>query len=79
VELTVYGSEDTVRWLRANEVTTIKADLTKQSAEGWPLLRQLNPVGAIPVTAVWRGEQEPPKILAGIYSTADLKAAIAGP
>jgi len=76
VELIVYGSEDTVKWLRSNGVTTIKADLTKQSAVGWPLLRQLNSVGAIPVTAVWRAGDEQPQILAGIYSSDDLKAAL---
>lgn len=76
VELTVFGSEETVKWLRSQGVTTIKADLTKQSAAGWPLLRSLNPVGAIPVTAVWRAGENQPQILAGIYSTNELKAAI---
>lgn len=78
VELTVFGNEETVRWLRRNGVTTIKADLTKQTAPGWPLLRSLNPVGAIPLTAVYLPGEAQPKILSGIYSSADLKAAVEG-
>ncbi|HRK29680.1 MAG TPA: cytochrome c biogenesis protein CcdA [Tepidisphaeraceae bacterium] len=76
IELTVFASEENVRWLRANRVTTIKADLTHQSAIGWPLLRQLNAVGAIPVTAVWRAGESEPQILAGIYSFKELRAAV---
>lgn len=76
VELTVYGDEDTVKWLRRNGVGTIKADLTKQAAPGWPLLRSLNPVGAIPLTAVYLPGQSQPRILSGIYSSDDLKRAL---
>lgn len=78
IELTVFGSEDTVKWLREHNVVAIKADLTHQSAEGWPLLRSLNPVGAIPLTAVWRPGESAPRILTGIYSSDDLKDAIGG-
>lgn len=76
VELTVFGNEETVAWLRRHEVVAIKADLTKQSADGWPLLRSLNPVGAIPLTAVWRPGENEPRILTGIYSASDLKTAV---
>jgi len=76
IELTVFGDEQTVKWLRQHGVTAIKADLTKQTAPGWTLLRKLNPVGAIPVTAVWMPGQTEPRILAGIYSSDELKAAL---
>jgi thiol:disulfide interchange protein len=78
VELTVFGDMETVKWLREHNVEPIKADLTKDNAEGWPLLTQVSPVGAIPITAVWRPGDEKPRVLSGIYSSEDLKKAIGG-
>jgi thiol:disulfide interchange protein len=54
----------------------IKADLTSRDAAGWPLLRSLHPVGAIPFTAVYPLRSEEPIKLVGIYSTDDLLAAL---
>ena len=76
VEAAVYGNEETVKYIRQRGIVPLKADLTDQSAPGWDLLRQLHPVGAIPFTAVYLPGDDQPRTLAGIYSRADLKAAI---
>jgi thiol:disulfide interchange protein len=78
VEATVFGNEETVRYLEQSGIVAIKADLTHQSAEGWGLLRSLNPVGAIPFTALYIPGEDAPRKLAGIYSTSDLMTALNG-
>jgi thiol:disulfide interchange protein DsbD len=77
VEITVFGDAETVAFLRQNKVVTIKADLTKQSASGWDLLRQLHPVGAIPFTVIYMPGEASPRALPGIYSSTDLRGALA--
>ena len=61
---------------RDDGVTLLKADLTKPDAVGWPLLKELNRIGAIPFTAVYLPGQDRPAKLAGIYGGDDLRAAL---
>lgn len=72
VEQTVFGTQASVDAWHEKGLTLIKADLTNPSAEGWGLLRELNPVGAIPFTAVYFPERDRPVKLSGIYGADDL-------
>jgi thiol:disulfide interchange protein DsbD len=72
IEATVYVDDRTVKEVKKDGVVMIKADLTDKSALGWPLLRSLHPVGAIPFTAVYLPGERDPRKLAGIYTTDDL-------
>ena len=76
VERTVYGSKAKMDAWQDRGVTLLKADLTDADAPGWPLLQQLNSVGAIPFTAVYLPGQEQPAKLSGIYSADDLRAVL---
>ena len=65
-----------VRTVKQKNVQMLKADLTSETAPGWEKLKEINAVAAIPFTAVYGpGASEPIK-LEGIYSAADLQAAI---
>ena len=64
--------------IKQRGVVMIKADLTDKTAPGWPLLRSLHPVGAIPFTAVYLPGASEPKKLAGIYTTNDLIQSLSG-
>ena len=73
VEQRVFGTQEQVDgWTEEAGLTLIKADLTKQDAAGWDLLKQLNPAGAIPFTAVYFPGSQAPRSLTGIYGTEDL-------
>jgi thiol:disulfide interchange protein DsbD len=72
IEATVYVDDRTVATVRDTGVVMLKADLTRRDAIGWPLLKDLFPVGAIPFTAVYLPGEAKPHTLAGIYSTQDL-------
>ena len=76
VEATVYTDERTVDAVERLGVVMLKADLTTKDAIGWPLLKELYPVGAIPFTAVYLPNEKNPRTLAGIYSTDDLLRAL---
>jgi thiol:disulfide interchange protein DsbD len=76
IEARVFGNGDYVSSLRSDGVRLLKADLTDGDADGWPLLRELNPAQAIPFTAVYLPGRAEPVKLSGIYSAADLDAAL---
>jgi hypothetical protein len=54
----------------------IKADVTDGDEPAIPLLGELNPAGAIPLTAIYAPGKPEPVLLNGIYSTEDLQRAI---
>ncbi|HEY1684506.1 MAG TPA: thioredoxin family protein [Tepidisphaeraceae bacterium] len=70
LEATVFTDKQVVHSLHDHNVLTLRADLSASDAPGWTLLRQLNPVGAIPLTVIY--EDGKPRQLAGLYSRSDL-------
>jgi thiol:disulfide interchange protein DsbD len=76
VETHTLHSPPIVQAVKRHDVQMLKADVTAEDAAGWTLLKAINPVAAIPFTAVYGpGTNEPIK-LEGIYSADDLRAAI---
>jgi thiol:disulfide interchange protein DsbD len=73
VEHLVFGSQEQMDAWRNRGLTLVKADLTKPDAPGWPLLRELHPVGSIPFTAVYLPGEQAPRKLPGIYGSGDLE------
>jgi thiol:disulfide interchange protein DsbD len=76
VEAFVLNSRRIVKTVDDYNVVMLKADVTNESAPGRPLLNQLNPVGAIPLTAVYAPGLSEPIQLNGIYRASDLESAI---
>lgn len=76
IEATVFVDDRTVQTIRQMQLIPIKADLTSSDAAGWPLLRRLHPVGAIPFTIIYLPNRTEPRTLTGIYSTDDLLEAL---
>lgn len=74
LEATVFIDPEIVKAVREKNVLALRADLTAADAPGWKLLRELNPVGAIPLTVVY--ENGKPTQLAGLYSRGDLLQAL---
>jgi thiol:disulfide interchange protein len=70
LEATVFTDPMIVHAIHEQNVLPLRADLTASDAPGWTLLRELNPVGAIPLTVVY--ENGKPNQLAGLYSKQDL-------
>jgi thiol:disulfide interchange protein DsbD len=77
VEQTVFGSQEEMDAWRDKGLVLVKADLTKQDAAGWPLLRELHKVGSIPFTAIYLPGDDQPRKLPGIYGARDIEAALA--
>jgi thiol:disulfide interchange protein DsbD len=73
LEATVLKSPTIVRAVREHDVVMLKADVTHDDAPGRPLLTQLSPAGAIPLTAVYPPGAETPVQLTGIYEKSELK------
>jgi thiol:disulfide interchange protein DsbD len=71
LEATVFTDPKIVQAIRRRDVLALRADVTPADAPGWTLLRELNPVGAIPLTVVYLPDREPTQ-LAGLYSENDL-------
>src|SRR5439155_16034459 len=76
VEQTVYPDDRSREALKKYNVITIKADLTRSDAPGWPLLKSLNPSGGIPLTAIYPAGKDQPIQLASIYTVNDLLKAL---
>lgn len=76
LEATVLKSDPVVRTVRAHGVVMLKADVTNDDAPGRPLLNELSPAGAIPLTAVYGPGGKGPIQLTGIYPRAALQSAI---
>jgi thiol:disulfide interchange protein DsbD len=76
VEAFVLNSRRIVKTVDDYNVVMLKADVTDETAPGRPLLNQLNPVGAIPLTAVYAPGLTEPIQLTGIYRASELEFAI---
>jgi thiol:disulfide interchange protein len=77
VEAFVLNSRLAIKTIDDHRVVMLKADVSKDDAPGRPLLNELNPVGAIPLTAIYAPGLAQPIQLNGIYSVKDLQEAIA--
>ena len=76
LEATVLKSKPIVQTVREHDVVMFKADVTNDDAPGRPLLNQLSPAGAIPLTAIYAPNRPEPIQLSGIYERAELRKAI---
>jgi thiol:disulfide interchange protein DsbD len=76
VEAFVLNNRRVVATLKDHEVIMIKADVTNGDEPAVPLLGDLNPAGAIPLTAIYPPGQAEPILLAGIYSKEELQRAV---
>jgi thiol:disulfide interchange protein len=72
VEATVYHDETAIRSLQEHDVVMLKADLSKENAAGWPLLKKLNPTGGIPLTAIYAPDADQPIQISSVYTTQTL-------
>ncbi|HEX8520985.1 MAG TPA: cytochrome c biogenesis protein CcdA [Tepidisphaeraceae bacterium] len=72
LEATTFHDKRTVRAIKEHQVVTFRADLTRQDAPGWSTLRQITPIAAIPLTAIYAPSLEQPVQLTGIYSAQEL-------
>lgn len=77
VEAFVLHRASVIDAVKSSNVQMIKADVTHADALAKPLLAQLSPAGAIPLTAVYGPGVEEPIKLVGIYSPQDIIDAIA--
>jgi thiol:disulfide interchange protein DsbD len=76
IEGTVFRDATVWRAIKQRDMTTLKVDLTEEDAPGKDLLLKLNPAGGIPLTAIFVPGRDEPIVLASIYSSADLLAAL---
>ena len=76
LDATVYADDAVVDAVESSGAVAIKADLSDESAVGWALLREVSPVGAIPITAVWPAGADRPAVLTGLHSEEELIAAL---
>lgn len=76
VEGWVLNNRGMVATLKRHDVVMVKADVTEDDAPAKPLLAELNPAGAIPLTAIYSPHQDQPILLTGIYSKAELRKAV---
>ncbi len=58
--------------VRMHDVVMIKADVTHEGTAAGALLDKLEPARAIPLTALYLPGVDQPKLLDGIYNSADL-------
>jgi thiol:disulfide interchange protein len=77
LEAFVLNTRRVVKTVGDHQVIMLKADVTDDDAPGRPLLNELNPVGAIPLTAIYGPGVTEPIQLAGIYKVRELQNAIA--
>jgi thiol:disulfide interchange protein len=73
LEATVLKSHTIVQAVNDYKIVMMKADVTDEGAAGRPLLTQLSPAGAIPITAVYTPGSPNPTQLTGIYKKSELK------
>jgi thiol:disulfide interchange protein DsbD len=72
VEATVYHDKNAIQALQEHDVVMLKADLSKEDAAGWPLLKKLNPTGGIPLTAIYAPGSDQPIQISSVYTTQTL-------
>jgi thiol:disulfide interchange protein len=76
LETSTFHDPRTVEAIKRHRAVAFRADLTDKTAPGWPELRKITPVGAIPLTAIFSAKLTEPIQLTGIYSASDLAAAL---
>jgi thiol:disulfide interchange protein DsbD len=76
LEATALHDSDVVDAVHKRGIVMLQADVTNADAAGIPLLGKLNPVGSIPLTAVYLPNIPDPRLLDGIYSSDDLVDAL---
>jgi suppressor for copper-sensitivity B len=76
VEAFVLNNRRVVSTLKEHDVVMIKADVTDGDEPAVPLLGELNPAGAIPLTAIFAPGRPEPILLNGIYSAEELQRAV---
>jgi thiol:disulfide interchange protein DsbD len=76
LEATALHDSAVVNAVHTQDVVMLQADVTNGNAAGLPLLTKLNPVGSIPLTAVYLPHTPEPRLLDGIYSGDDLVDAL---
>ena len=76
VEAFVLNDRGVVATLKKYDVVMVKADVTEEDAPAKPLLGELNPAGAIPLTVIYSPHREQPLMLRGIYSKGELQKAV---
>lgn len=76
IENSVFRDKVAADAIEKHGVVTLRADVTDTSAPGKVLLKELNPVGGIPLTVIYHPGKAEPEFLQGIYQTADLVGAI---
>ncbi|MFN4243948.1 MAG: cytochrome c biogenesis protein CcdA [Tepidisphaerales bacterium] len=79
VERTVFTDRDVLATLRQKDVVLLKVDITRPGAPGSELLRQLNPAGGIPLTAIYFPGESEPLQLASIYTPGTLVEVLTSP
>jgi thiol:disulfide interchange protein DsbD len=72
VEATVYHDKTAIQAIQEHDVVMLKADLSKEDAAGWPLLKKLNPTGGIPLTAIYPPGADQPIQISSVYTTQTL-------
>jgi thiol:disulfide interchange protein DsbD len=76
IEGTVFRDASVWNAIKQRDVAALKVDLTDEEAPGKDLLLKLNPAGGIPLTAIFVPGRDEPIVLASIYSSAELLAAL---
>jgi thiol:disulfide interchange protein len=76
VEAWALNDRGAVATLKEHQVVMIKADVTDGDEPAIPLLGELNPAGAIPLTAIYPPGKPDPVLLTGIYKAEDLRRAV---
>jgi thiol:disulfide interchange protein DsbD len=76
IEGTVFRDSKVWTAINQHEIVPLKVDLTTEGAPGEDLLKQLNPAGGIPLTAIYLPGRAEPIILASVYNSAELLAAM---
>jgi thiol:disulfide interchange protein DsbD len=76
VEGFVLNNRGVVATLKKHDVVMVKADVTEDNAPAVPLLGELNPAGAIPLTVIYSPHRADPLMLRGIYTREELQKAV---
>jgi thiol:disulfide interchange protein len=76
IEGTVFRDPKIWQAINQHEIVPLKVDLTDEEAPGKGLLLSLNPAGGIPLTAIYLPGRNEPIVLASVYNSAELLAAI---
>ena len=76
IEGTVFRDARVWNAINQHAVVPLKVDLTDEEAPGKELLLSLNPAGGIPLTAIYLPGRDEPIVLASVYNSRELLAAL---